>query len=59
MKTEEKEDLQEIRDEKVRRFIEKSHRQYTAGQSRPAEELLAELRDIARHSPLSTKRRTK
>jgi hypothetical protein len=59
MKTEKKEDLQEIRDEKVRRFIDKSHEQYMAGQSRPAEELLAELRDIARRSRLSTKRRKK
>ena len=59
MKTEKKEDLQEIRDDKVRRFIEKSHKQYVAGQSRPAEELLAELRDIARRSRLSTKRRRK
>ena len=59
MDAEEMEDYLEVRDTKVRRFIAASHNEYLAGKSRPAEELLAELRDIARRSRLSTKRRTK
>jgi hypothetical protein len=59
MDAEEMEDYLEVRDTKVRRFIAESHKEYLAGKSRPAEELLAELRDIARRSRLSTKRRTK
>lgn len=44
MDAEEMEDYLEIRDPKVRRFIRESHKEYLAGKSRPAKELLRELR---------------
>jgi hypothetical protein len=44
MDAEEMEDYLEVRDTKVRRFIAASHKEYLAGKSRPASELLAELR---------------
>ncbi len=43
MDAEELEDYLELRNPKVRGFIRKSHQEYLAGKSRPAEELLAEL----------------
>ena len=44
MDAEEFEDYLELQDPKVRRDIEISHKEYLAGKSRPAEELLAELK---------------
>lgn len=44
MDAEELEDYLEARNPRVRRFIHKSHEEYLVGKSRPAEELLAELR---------------
>ena len=43
MDADELEDYLEARDARVRRFIRQSHRQYVAGRSRPAAQLLAEL----------------
>ncbi len=47
MDIDEFEDYLELRDPKVRRHIQKSNDQYLAGNSRPAEEFLAELRSEA------------
>ena len=44
MDADELEDYLELRDPKVKQIIAESHRDYLAGRSRPAEELLAELR---------------
>jgi len=44
MDADEMEDYLEVQDPTVQEFIAKSHDQYLAGQSRPAEELLAELK---------------
>lgn len=44
MDADELEDYLELQDPKVRRFIRKSHQEHLAGKTRPAEELLAELR---------------
>ncbi|HSF31508.1 MAG TPA: type II toxin-antitoxin system Phd/YefM family antitoxin [Candidatus Tectomicrobia bacterium] len=44
MDIDEFEDYLELRDPKVRAHIRKSHAEYLAGKSRPAEELLGELR---------------
>ena len=44
MDAEELEDYLELQDPTVKEFIAKSHEQYTAGRSRPAAELLAELK---------------
>lgn len=44
MGADELEDYLELRDPKVRADIRKSHQEYLAGKSRPAEALLAELR---------------
>ena len=44
MGADELEDYLELRDPKVKRAIQKSHQEYLAGKSRPASELLAELR---------------
>ncbi|HEY6333588.1 MAG TPA: hypothetical protein VI756_29985 [Blastocatellia bacterium] len=44
MDADELEDYLELRDPKVQRQIEKNHQDYLAGKSRPATELLAELR---------------
>jgi len=44
MDVEELEDYLELQDPKVREHIRKSHQEYLAGKSRPAGELLAELR---------------
>jgi PHD/YefM family antitoxin component YafN of YafNO toxin-antitoxin module len=44
MDIDEFEDYLELQDPKVQRQIEKSHQEYRAGKSRPARELLAELR---------------
>lgn len=61
MDADELEDYLELQDPKVRRFIQKSHQEYVAGKSRPAEELLAELRGKrrARRKGSSKARRTK
>ena len=50
MPADEMEDYLELQDPKVRSLIRESHSEYLAGKSRPAEELLAELR-----SPLPKK----
>ena len=44
MDVDELEDYLELQDPEVRRDIERSRKEYLAGKSRPAEELLAELR---------------
>ena len=44
MGADELEDYLEVHDPKVQRFIQKSHQEYLAGRTRPAEEFLAELR---------------
>jgi len=44
MDIEEFEDYLELRDPKVQAHIQKSHRDYVSGKSRPAEKLLEELR---------------
>jgi hypothetical protein len=54
MDIDEFEDYLELQDPKVREQIRKSNDEYLAGKSRPAEELLQELRDAERKS---TKRR--
>jgi len=48
MDIDEFEDYLELRDPKVRRHIQKSHQEYLAGKSRPAEKLLADLRTAKR-----------
>ena len=50
MDADELEDYLEVHDPKVQRFIRKSHEEYLAGKSRPAEEFLAELRAETRKS---------
>jgi hypothetical protein len=45
MDIDEFEDYLELQDPKVRAHIRKSHQEYLAGKSRPAEELLRELRE--------------
>lgn len=44
MSADELEDYLELQDQKVQRQIEKSYQEYREGKSRPASELLAELR---------------
>ena len=44
LSSDELQDEQEIRDPKIRRAIRKSHEEFLAGKSRPAEQLLAELK---------------
>jgi PHD/YefM family antitoxin component YafN of YafNO toxin-antitoxin module len=44
MDVDEFEDYLELKDPKIREHIRKSYEEYLAGKSRPAEELLAELR---------------
>jgi hypothetical protein len=50
MDADELEDYLEQRDPEIQRQIEKNHRDYLAGKSRPATELLAELRGQKRVS---------
>jgi len=59
MDADELEDYLEIRDPKVQRFIRKSHEEYLAGKSRPAEELLAELRAERGNAPANRNHKTK
>ena len=47
MDADELEDYLECQDPTAKEFISKSHEQYLAGRSRPAEQLLAELRQEA------------
>jgi len=56
MDADELEDYLESRDARVRRFIRQSHREYLAGKSRSASELLAELRQ-EKAKPGSRRRR--
>ena len=55
-RSEEPEDYLEACDPKILRFIHQSHREYLAGKSRPAEKLLAELRQEAVSSSKSKRR---
>ena len=49
-------DYLELKDPKIREHIKKSHLEYLAGKSRPAEELLAELRPTERKPTKGTRR---
>ena len=59
MDADELEDYLEIHDPKVQRFIRKSHEEYLAGKSRPADELLAELRTESAAAPANRKHKAK
>jgi hypothetical protein len=54
MAADELEDYLELHDPSVKKFIAKSHKDYIAGHSRPAEELLVELK---RQAPCKSKSR--
>jgi prevent-host-death family protein len=56
MDIDEFEDYLELQDPKVRAHIKKSHQEYLAGKSRPAEEFLAELRAEQRRQAKGTRR---
>src|SRR2546425_2634073 len=56
MDIDEFEDYLELKDPKIREHIRKSHQEYLAGKSRPAEEFLAELRTTAGPPPKGTRR---
>lgn len=56
MDVDEFEDYLELQDPKVRRDIEISRKEYLAGKSRPAEELLAELKAEEERGPSIKKR---
>ena len=56
MDADELEDCLELRDPTVKEFIAESHKDYMTGHSRPAEELLAQLRRQAAKKPKSPKR---
>jgi len=56
MDADELEDYLELRDPKVQRHIEKSHRDYLAGRSRPATDLLAEIRGEKKRKVRSRKK---
>jgi hypothetical protein len=56
MDIDEFEDYLELKDPKIREHIKKSHLEYLAGKSRPAEELLAELRPTERKPTKGTRR---
>ncbi len=57
MDADELEDYLELQDPKVRRFIQKSNEDIRAGQTRPAEELLAELREENKKRTKASRRR--
>jgi PHD/YefM family antitoxin component YafN of YafNO toxin-antitoxin module len=57
MGADELEDYLELRDPKVREHIRKSHEDFAAGRSRPATELLAELRADKAAKPKRTAKR--
>jgi prevent-host-death family protein len=57
MGADELEDYLELRDPMVKRFIQKSHREYLAGKSRPAPALLAELRRQRSGTPKKANKR--
>jgi len=59
MDIDEFEDYLELQDPKVRAHIRKSNEEYLAGKSRPAEELLRELREEAAAKRPKTTRRPK
>lgn len=56
MDVDELEDYLELKDPKIREHIRKSHQEYLAGKSRPAEEFLAELRASQGKSTKGTRR---
>jgi hypothetical protein len=56
MDADEIEDYLELRDPKVQRQIEKNHQDYLAGKSRPATELLAELRGVRKRKAPARKK---
>lgn len=53
------EDYLELQDPKVRAHIRRSHEEYLAGKSRPAEDLLRELHEEQEIKPPKPKRRPK
>ena len=57
MDADELEDYLELQDPKVRRFIQKSHQEFLAGRTRPAEELLAELQEEGKKKAEAARRR--
>jgi hypothetical protein len=59
MGADELEDYLELRDPMVKRFIQKSHREYLTGKSRPAPALLAELSRPRSGSSKKAKKRAK
>jgi hypothetical protein len=59
MDIDEFEDYLELQDPKVRAHIRKSHEEYLAGESRPAEELLRELREEQGEKSPKPRRRPK
>jgi len=50
MSSDELEDYLELRDPKVNQIIREGYKEYLAGKTRPARELLKELRDIQKKS---------
>ena len=56
MDIDEFEDYLELKDPKIREHIRKSYQEYLAGKSRPAEELLAELRSAPGKPTKGTRR---
>jgi PHD/YefM family antitoxin component YafN of YafNO toxin-antitoxin module len=59
MDIDEFEDYLELQDPKVRAHIRKSHEEYLAGKSRPAEALLRELREGQQPTQPTSRRRPK
>ena len=57
MDIDEFEDYLELKDPKIREHIRKSYQEYLTGKSRPAGELLAELRSASVKSTKGTRRR--
>ena len=57
MDADELEDYLELQDPKVRRMIQKSNEDIRAGRTRPAEELLAELREENKKRTKASRRR--
>ncbi len=56
MDADELEDYLELQDPTVKEFIAESHQEYTSGRTRPAEELLAELKQQVGRRPKTRKR---
>lgn len=58
MDADEMEDYLELQNPKVKAFITKSHQEYVAGRSHPAEDLLAKLKRSGAQKPKIRKRYT-